>query len=400
MWFSLAIFSADWPIDSPVDGSAMAGDTGIRSRGRIRLSVRSREPSDLALLASTRMSARRRDARIGMSDSDSTPPASTTSASPSMISSYALATACPEDAQARFREYAGISLGNWGRRLTSRATLGTSADGTTCPKITAFTSARSRLVRSRSSRATNRARSTARASLSTVPDLQNGVRQPAITATRRPLATGITFSSRKSRNLPRARCRAKLENVDERDTLFASHARRGTGINGGRAGGRPGHRGRDHRGRNRPRRGASGLSHRRAGQGRPRGRHLVALLTAHPRRDPLSRARPVSPGVRGEPRALCAARHRAAPGASPALPVPGVPRRAGPRLEAARGDVAVRPAGCVPQCEVAPRSEEHTSELQSPCNLVCRLLLEKKKKKKSIRERRESYKKTDGSKDV
>src|SRR6266446_9267945 len=27
-----------------------------------------------------------------------------------------------------------------------------------------------------------------------------------------------------------------------------------------------------------------------------------------------------------------------------------------------------------------PRSEEHTSELQSPCNLVCRLLLEKKKK--------------------
>src|SRR5688500_19928621 len=36
-------------------------------------------------------------------------------------------------------------------------------------------------------------------------------------------------------------------------------------------------------------------------------------------------------------------------------------------------------------CEVAPgpagdeRSEEHTSELQSPCNLVCRLLLEKKK---------------------
>ena len=25
-----------------------------------------------------------------------------------------------------------------------------------------------------------------------------------------------------------------------------------------------------------------------------------------------------------------------------------------------------------------PRSEEHTSELQTPCNLVCRLLLEKK----------------------
>src|SRR2546426_8548721 len=31
------------------------------------------------------------------------------------------------------------------------------------------------------------------------------------------------------------------------------------------------------------------------------------------------------------------------------------------------------------QVEDALRSEEHTSELQSPCNLVCRLLLEKKK---------------------
>src|SRR6266446_10982928 len=36
---------------------------------------------------------------------------------------------------------------------------------------------------------------------------------------------------------------------------------------------------------------------------------------------------------------------------------------------------------CVSSCTGRPfnRSEEHTSELQSPCNLVCRLLLEKKK---------------------
>src|SRR5438876_2996503 len=34
------------------------------------------------------------------------------------------------------------------------------------------------------------------------------------------------------------------------------------------------------------------------------------------------------------------------------------------------------------QLLVAGRSEEHTSELQSPVHLVCRLLLEKKKKKK------------------
>src|SRR5256885_6768978 len=33
----------------------------------------------------------------------------------------------------------------------------------------------------------------------------------------------------------------------------------------------------------------------------------------------------------------------------------------------------------------AKRSEEHTSELQSPCNLVCRLLLEKKKKQHNIK---------------
>src|SRR5256885_11510394 len=36
------------------------------------------------------------------------------------------------------------------------------------------------------------------------------------------------------------------------------------------------------------------------------------------------------------------------------------------------------PAAAFPT-RVIDRSEEHTSELQSPCNLVCRLLLEKKK---------------------
>src|SRR3989454_7166554 len=35
-----------------------------------------------------------------------------------------------------------------------------------------------------------------------------------------------------------------------------------------------------------------------------------------------------------------------------------------------------------PDDRAVARSEEHTSELQSPCNLVCRLLLEKKKKMK------------------
>src|SRR5256885_5646033 len=43
------------------------------------------------------------------------------------------------------------------------------------------------------------------------------------------------------------------------------------------------------------------------------------------------------------------------------------------------GDVSNGSAAWLsPSATVADRSEEHTSELQSPCNLVCRLLLEKK----------------------
>src|SRR5256885_6596858 len=41
------------------------------------------------------------------------------------------------------------------------------------------------------------------------------------------------------------------------------------------------------------------------------------------------------------------------------------------------------PPAFVADCRFPDRSEEHTSELQSPCNLVCRLLLEKKKHKTS-----------------
>src|SRR5256885_10962395 len=49
-----------------------------------------------------------------------------------------------------------------------------------------------------------------------------------------------------------------------------------------------------------------------------------------------------------------------------------------------RRNAASRPDGRPSACRrdhahSQPRSEEHTSELQSPCNLVCRLLLEKKK---------------------
>src|SRR5256885_3727084 len=49
-------------------------------------------------------------------------------------------------------------------------------------------------------------------------------------------------------------------------------------------------------------------------------------------------------------------------------------------------------SGCYPGANIMKmvfalilRSEEHTSELQSPCNLVCRLLLEKKKRTRTLR---------------
>src|SRR5437762_10291382 len=44
-----------------------------------------------------------------------------------------------------------------------------------------------------------------------------------------------------------------------------------------------------------------------------------------------------------------------------------------------------------------PRSEEHTSELQSPMYLVCRLLLEKKKKKKKKIDKQKKYTTTQAS---
>src|SRR5688500_19667989 len=42
-------------------------------------------------------------------------------------------------------------------------------------------------------------------------------------------------------------------------------------------------------------------------------------------------------------------------------------------------DIATTKARTARYFNLPTRSEEHTSELQSPCNLVCRLLLEKKK---------------------
>src|SRR5688572_31138989 len=66
----------------------------------------------------------------------------------------------------------------------------------------------------------------------------------------------------------------------------------------------------------------------------------------------------------------------------PEPPKPQGVQRGGPR----QGDRPGGPGGGrgpgAPDGGGGPRSEEHTSELQSQSNLVCRLLLEKKKRKK------------------
>src|SRR2546426_8419910 len=54
--------------------------------------------------------------------------------------------------------------------------------------------------------------------------------------------------------------------------------------------------------------------------------------------------------------------------------------RSGHALHARIGKTPLPDAQKRRTARTTPRSEEHTSELQSPCNLVCRLLLEKKNK--------------------
>src|SRR2546426_4198322 len=69
---------------------------------------------------------------------------------------------------------------------------------------------------------------------------------------------------------------------------------------------------------------------------------------------------------------LFRSRHAGRPGARARAPLPRQPEGQG----------------------LGERSEEHTSELQSPCNLVCRLLLEKKKKKKTTLKQKNNKKTT------
>src|SRR2546426_449755 len=58
-----------------------------------------------------------------------------------------------------------------------------------------------------------------------------------------------------------------------------------------------------------------------------------------------------------------------------------VPRRVDEQIAVPVPEQCQHCGGTVAFQRTEARSEEHTSELQSPCNLVCRLLLEKKKRK-------------------
>ena len=121
--FSLAIRSAAWPIVSPVEYSAMAGATGIRSRGRVRAKVRSRAPSVLARDAATKVRDSRSETRIGIRDRHSAPPATTVSAYPASMRFTPSEMAWLADEQARETVTAGTSFGRVDSP-TSRAMLG------------------------------------------------------------------------------------------------------------------------------------------------------------------------------------------------------------------------------------------------------------------------------------
>src|SRR2546430_5424793 len=71
--------------------------------------------------------------------------------------------------------------------------------------------------------------------------------------------------------------------------------------------------------------------------------------------------------------------HDALPISCPNSSLSNRPSGMPPRLTATSGRSARPDAACSQRATTSLRSEEHTSELQSQSNLVCRLLLEKKK---------------------
>src|SRR5207244_11835307 len=110
---------------------------------------------------------------------------------------------------------------------------------------------------------------------------------------------------------------------------------------------------------------------------------LCALFCSQPRR-PLGALRSF-PTRRSSDLSVLAVGGASASATSPALPPPVSPAPAATAVMSPPEFWSVEPT--TTRCDAASkvtvvRSEEHTSELQSPDHLVCRLLLEKKKTKK------------------
>src|SRR5215510_12340125 len=119
-------------------------------------------------------------------------------------------------------------------------------------------------------------------------------------------------------------------------------------------------------------------STRRDVHSRPRGRRIDRPRDYEPRSASLARGDGLRCG-RG-----CCTRFRVRcllGEAQAAEPCGFLANRKGVKLVPMGGRAAFLRLGCFLELRFGPRSEEHTSELQSRGHLVCRLLLEKKKKK-------------------
>src|SRR6266446_3451198 len=105
-------------------------------------------------------------------------------------------------------------------------------------------------------------------------------------------------------------------------------------------------------------------------------RREMADVVRDPAGDHFARAIVQRGGLRMQRPVSLQDRHRCPPRAFMSSTIPAWAAKGTPSTVASRRRVMPSTAPARTQ-----RSEEHTSELQSPCNLVCRLLLEKKKKK-------------------
>src|SRR5687768_13220691 len=104
----------------PVVYSAIAGATGAKSRGRNRDATATLPPKPLARSSAISFLAAPRENWIGTLESDSAPPASTTSQSPTRIASAAEVIARLDEAQARLTALPEARIGNDARNTTSR----------------------------------------------------------------------------------------------------------------------------------------------------------------------------------------------------------------------------------------------------------------------------------------